>query len=273
MMNISVIGLGFVGSAMFNSFRQRGVPNLSGYDKFKNIGSLEECLSADLMFLALPTPYRESSAEYDKSAIVETLELLSQNDFQGLIILKSTVEPETTISLVEKFPTLSIIHNPEFLTERTALEDFNNQSHIVLGVNHSCSPEKRMKVLEFYSKFYPHAKISVCTSTESESMKIFANSFYSVKVQFFNELYFLCQAMNCDFEVVKELMLENGWINPMHTQVPGPDGLFSYGGNCFPKDTNALLKYMKKYSTPSRVLEGTVIERDEIRPDKTNILD
>ena len=272
-MNISIIGLGFVGSAMFNSFRQKAVPNLSGYDKFKNIGSLEECLSADLLFLALPTPYKESSAEYDKSAILETFELLSNNNFRGLIILKSTVEPQTTASLSEKFPKLSIIHNPEFLTERTALEDFNNQSHIVLGLTDSCTQEQRMNIFEFYSKFYPHAKISTCSSTESESMKIFANSFYSVKVQFFNELYFLCQAMNCDFEVVKELMLENGWINPMHTQVPGPDGLFSYGGNCFPKDTNALLKYMKKYSTPSRVLEGTIVERDEIRPDKTNIID
>ena len=40
-------------------------------------------------------------------------------------------------------------------------------------------------------------------------------------------------------------MLKNGWINPMHTTVPGPDGQLSYGGFCFPKDTNALLQFMK----------------------------
>jgi UDP-glucose 6-dehydrogenase len=68
-------------------------------------------------------------------------------------------------------------------------------------------------------------------------------------------------------------MLANNWINSKHTQVPGPDGLLSYGGSCFPKDTNAFLKYMKKYGTPSKVLEATTIERNEMRPDKTNIID
>ena len=128
------------------------------------------------------------------------------------------------------------------------------------------------KAVGFYSKFYPDAKISVCTSTESESMKIFANSFYSVKIQFFNEIYLLCEKMGCSYESVRDLMLENNWINPMHTQVPGPDGLLSYGGSCFPKDTSALLKYMKKYETPFKVLEATILERNEMRPDKTNII-
>ena len=42
------------------------------------------------------------------------------------------------------------------------------------------------------------------------------------------------------------MMLTNNWINPSHTNIPGPDGLISYGGMCFPKDTNALNEYMKK---------------------------
>ncbi len=272
-MKISVIGLGFVGSAMFESFKQKGVSQLNGYDKFKNIGSLESCLESDLVFLALPTPYQESTAEYDKSAISETLSFLESKAFNGLVILKSTVEPETTVNLSKAFPGLALMHNPEFLTERTALEDFNNQSHVVLGKGPSCEEDQLKKAIVFYSTFYPDAKISVCNSTESESMKIFANSFYSVKVQFFNEIYLLCKEMGCNYETVKSLMLQNQWINPMHTQVPGPDGLLSYGGSCFPKDTNALLKYMKKYGTPSKVLEATVIERNEMRPDKTNIID
>ncbi len=48
----------------------------------------------------------------------------------------------------------------------------------------------------------------------------------------------------------------------MHTTVPGPDGSVSYGGLCFPKDTNALLKYMQKQQTPSKVLESTIDERN-----------
>lgn len=272
-MKVSVIGLGFVGSAMFESFKQKGVTDLTGYDKYKKIGSLDECINSDIIFLALPTPYQESKAEYDKSAIEETLTFLSQNNSLGLIVVKSTVEPETTENFANKFKNLSLLHNPEFLTERTALEDFNNQSHVVLGATSTCGNTELKYAIKFYSKFYPDAKISICNSTESESMKIFANSFYSVKVQFFNELYLLCEKMNCNYNAVKSLILQNGWVNPMHTQVPGPDGLLSYGGSCFPKDTNALLKYMKKYGTPSKVLEATILERNEIRPDKTNIID
>lgn len=271
-MKVSVIGLGFVGSAMFESFKQKGVTDLIGYDKYKKIGSLESCLESDIIFLSLPTPYQESTAEYDKSAIVETLTFLAIESFTGLVVLKSTVEPETTVNLSGLFSGLSIMHNPEFLTERTALIDFNNQSHIVLGTGPSCGGGQLKKAVDFYSKFYPDAKISICSSTESESMKIFANSFYLVKVQFFNEIYLLCEKMGCAYESVRDLMLENNWINPMHTQVPGPDGLLSYGGSCFPKDTSALLKYMKKYKTPSKVLEATIIERNEMRPDKTNII-
>jgi UDPglucose 6-dehydrogenase len=271
-MKISVIGLGFVGSAMFESFKHRGVSNLSGYDKYKKIGKLEECLDSNLIFLALPTPYHEKKAEYDKTAIIETLSRLSEESFTGLVILKSTVEPETTCELSKNFINLKIVHNPEFLTERTALDDFNNQSHIVLGKGPNCTEGSLDQAVDFYSEFYPNAKISICDSTESESMKIFANSFYSVKVQFFNELYLLCEKMGSRYEIIKDLMLTNGWINPMHTNVPGPDGMLSYGGSCFPKDTNALLRYMKKYQTPSKVLDATVFERNEMRKDDINII-
>ena len=62
-------------------------------------------------------------------------------------------------------------------------------------------------------------------------------------------------------------MIKNGWINQMHTQVHEPDGKLSYGGMCFPKDTNALLQHMRKHDTPHRVLEATVIERNILRDD------
>jgi UDP-glucose 6-dehydrogenase len=67
-------------------------------------------------------------------------------------------------------------------------------------------------------------------------------------------------------------MLKNKWINPMHTQVPGTDGKLSYGGLCFPKDTNALFSYMKKNNIPSKVLGATIKERNEIRSDNQNIM-
>ena len=66
-------------------------------------------------------------------------------------------------------------------------------------------------------------------------------------------------------------MLKNKWINPMHTNVPGVDGKLSYGGYCFPKDTNALLNHMKREGTHCKVLEATIIERNIMRDDHVNI--
>ena len=129
----------------------------------------------------------------------------------------------------------------------------------------TCSNEKFNLVKDFYSKHYSDAKISECTSLESESMKIFCNSFYAVKVQFFTELYLLCQNNGCNFDTVKNMMLDNNWINPMHTTIPGPDGNISYGGACFPKDTEALNSYMEKLNLPNAVLKNTIKERNTMR--------
>ena len=96
-------------------------------------------------------------------------------------------------------------------------------------------------------------------------MKLYCNAFYSVKIQFFNELFEFSSSMDCNFDRIRDLMLKNKWINPMHTNVPGQDGLLSYGGACFPKDTNALLNHMKRMETSHMVLKATVKERDIMR--------
>ncbi len=269
-MFIGIIGLGFVGGAMYKSFKEKNI-QVYGYDKFKESDSLDKCLETDILFLCLPTQFNESNSSYDKSCIFEVCDLIS-NKYKGIVIIKSTVEPLTTESLQEKYPSLKFIHNPEFLTARTAFEDFHNQKHIVLGKSNLISDIDLRIVKTFYKNNYPEAEISICSCTESESMKIYLNCFYSVKVQFFNELYLLSNKMNCDYNVIKNLMLKNNWINPMHTNVPGPDGQLSYGGYCFPKDTNALLNHMKRLESPHMVLQATVNERNSMREDKINII-
>lgn len=274
---VCIYGLGFVGNSMYHSFKNKGMTegtNLFGYDKYKNggIGDVADGLNSDIIFMSLPTMYNEETGSYDKSAIYSSCEYLNLNNYKGIIVIKSTVEPETTDNLSAKYPNLSFIHNPEFLTARTAYEDFHNQSHIVIGKSNNCDYSKAQIVESFYSKYYPDAKISVCTSLESESMKIFCNSFYSVKVQFFTELFLLTQSNGSDYNKIVSMMLKNNWINPMHTQVPGPDGLISYGGLCFPKDTNALNKYMEKQNVPNKVLESCISERNTMRNDNDNIM-
>ena len=275
MAKVAIIGLGFVGNSMYQSFKLKGLKEnhqLFGYDKFKDggIGKFDDCLKCDMLFLALPTIYNNELGQYDKGPIKETCNLLIENNYKGIIIIKSTVEPETTNNLSNEFPELKFIHNPEFLTARTAFDDFHNQTHIVLGKGHKCTETDLDLVKKFYFELYPDAEISLCSSLESESMKSFVNCFYSVKVQFFTELYLLCQSNGCDYNVVRDMMLKNGWINEMHTTIPGPDGQVSYGGLCFPKDTNALNKYMIKSNSPNKVLEATIQERNDMRKDHDN---
>jgi UDPglucose 6-dehydrogenase len=274
--SVSVIGLGFVGSAMVNSFRLKGYLddiNLFIYDKFRDggIGRFNGTLNADIIFLALPTMYDENRGVYDITAIEEISAMLVEHEYKGVVVIKSTILPETTDILCDKYG-LNFVHNPEFLTARTANEDFHNQTHIVLGQSKSCPDKMYNKVVQFYSTLYPSAQISRCRSTESESMKLLVNCFYAVKVQVNTEFYLLCQKMGISYDTVMSMMLKNGWINPMHTKVPGPDGKISYGGLCLPKDAIAATQLMRQKGTPHAVVSAAICERDTMRDDSSNII-
>lgn len=257
--NIGIIGLGFVGEAILQSFRMKNI-DVTGYDKYKNggIGNFNNIINCDIVFLCLPTLFNDETQIYDKTSIHEVCLNLEEYNYKGVVVLKSTVEPETTNKLSEKYISLKICHNPEFLTARTAFEDFHNQTHIVIGYGTRVNDTDTL--FQFYSEYYPTAEISICSSLESESIKIFCNSFYASKIMLFNEYYLICQKNGSDFNKIKSIMLKNNWINPMHTDVPGYDGLLGYGGACFPKDTKALLSYMKEKNTSCKVLENVIEE-------------
>jgi UDPglucose 6-dehydrogenase len=262
-MRVAQIGNGFVGNALHKSFKEKGIDTII-YDKFQKIGKIEDTLDADIIFLCLPTPYVEGFG-FGLGAIQENLKFLAKLNFKGICVIKSTVEPGTTRCLEGQYD-LRICHNPEFLSEKTAFEDFHNQEHIVIGINEEL--ERDMEVVRLYQDLYLNAKISICKSEESEVMKLFCNNFYAMKVQIFNEFYFLCQKIGADFYEIRDLMLENDWINPMHTQVPGRDGKMSYGGHCFPKDTKALCHFMKILGSPHGILQACITERDSMRDKK-----
>jgi UDPglucose 6-dehydrogenase len=268
-MNIAIIGLGFVGNAIYETLKLKKIDNIVVYDKFKNggIGNINECLNSDIMFLCLPTLYNIKLKKYDLVPIEDTLNYLKENNYKGLAVIKSTVTPGTTNELSKKY-NLNLCHNPEFLSAKTAYEDFLNQKHIVIGKSINCN---KFELLEkFYKKHWPEAKISICSSDESEAVKLGCNCFYSVKIQFFNELFLMCQKGGYDFNIVKDIMLKNDWINPMHTKVPGTDGKLSYGGYCFPKDTNALCSHLDKLELPNLVLKSSIEERNFMRKDNLN---
>lgn len=268
-MKYGVIGVGVVGGAMLRSFQEKVAGTdivITGYDKYKGIGTFEEMLECDAVFLSLPTLYSKEMGMYDKSSINEVCQDLAKHGYQGLVVIKSTVEPETTENL-SRATGLSLVHNPEFLTASTAYEDFHDQRHIVIGSTTTTKPEHLTALREFYATYYPNAEFTIFTSTESETTKISCNVFYAVKIQYFNEIYLLCQKIGANYDSVSAAMLKNGWINPMHTRVPGTDGQLSYGGMCFPKDTNALNSFMRVKDLPHAVLDAAIKERNIFRSD------
>lgn len=271
-MTIGIIGCGFVGNAIKVCMEKRGNTTCV-YDKFKDGMKDPKVLSStSFCFIAVPTPYSNRAGNfrgYDISAIIDSLNVLQNMSYMGVVVIKSTISAGTTSYLANMFKGLTVLHNPEFLTAKTAVEDFDNQKNIIIGYPDLDECRISSKLLStFYKEQFPEATVSVVKSEESECIKSFCNSFYASKVQLFTEFFCLCNNVGADFEVVRKLMLGNGWINPMHTLVPGTDGQISFGGGCFPKDISALVSCTNETSTISDVLNSVINERNAIRGEK-----
>lgn len=143
--------------------------------------------------------------------------------------------------------------------------DFELQDHIVLGFNNSTTKEENETIINFYDKYFPNANTNIMKSDESETMKLFCNTFYSVKVQVFSEFYLYCKKMNLDYEIIKKSMLANELISPEHTDIPGKDKKLSYGGPCLPKDSIATNTLFKNNNIDGAIIDACVCESKKIR--------
>ncbi len=253
-MSIGIIGLGYVGTALLEGFND--IIEIFTYDKFKN--STEDNLQSlvdktDIVFVCVPTPMKKDGS-CDLSIINNVLEEINDCSKTNLItVIKSTVEVGSTISFQRNYRNLKLVFNPEFLTEANFIDDFKNQNFIILG-----SDNKDIKKLEeLYSSSFPDAKIIISNSNEAELAKYFINSFLAVKVSFANEIYSLCESMNIDYKKVVELAINDSRVGASHLQVPGPDGKLGYGGSCFPKDINSLIKIFSDNNVESHILQSS----------------
>ena len=97
MVKLAISGLGFVGNSMLESFLNKKL-DVIGYDKYKDIGVglFKDLLNVDIIFLALPTKFNESTQTYDLSEIIDSCEFLNSEKYNGLVVIKSTVIPGTT---------------------------------------------------------------------------------------------------------------------------------------------------------------------------------
>lgn len=264
-MNIGICGYGFVGSAISSFFTEKSY-NVVIYDKYKDIGTFEKVIDTEILFICLPTNYDKCIESYNMTEINMTLERLYNHKYIGIIVIKSTVLPNYCKNMNNMYPNLTIVANPEFLSAKTALEDFRNQKHILLGYTRY-SKKAIIKLEEMYRELLGDVEITVVDADEAALIKLGCNSFYATKIQYFTELYMLCNKLGVSYENVKDGMLRNGWINKNHTEVPGSDGKVSFGGMCFPKDIKALCSYMEEMNSTNSVLKGVIEERERLRDD------
>lgn len=257
---VGIIGNGFVGESQAFAFSPVAEVRVYDIDPLKSTHTLDEVHQCDFIFVCVPTPMK-SSGEQDTS-YVETV--FSQSKPGPIYIIKSTVLPGTTKQLQEKYPDISIIFNPEFLTERTAKLDMLTQARIILGGDIELT-----KITEsLYKSRFMNRHFIHTDSTTAELIKYMNNSFFATKVSIMNEFYRLSQALGANWNDALYGFASDGRIGDSHLHVPGPDGRLGYGGTCFPKDVNAIVALAKELNVPLNTIEAGWKTNLEVRPEQ-----
>ena len=267
-MNIGIIGQGFVGNAVYQKFKNYYDVLTYDLDESKSNSNVNEIIyKCENIFVCLPTPMnRDGSCNINiVEQVLAGIDLTTDNlETERNIIIKSTIPPGTTAKWNLLFESLNIVFNPEFLTERNAIKDYENQNRIILGgVRPATTELKRV-----FSKVFPKAHIIKTDSTHAEMVKYLTNTFLSVKVSFANEIYQLCEGLNIDYDKVVEYATYDERLGKSHWNVPGHDGDFGFGGHCFPKDLKALLYLTEKLGTINNVLCATNETNNNVRKNR-----
>ena len=262
---LGVIGNGFVGSAIVHGFILH-VDDILIYDNDskKSSNTFEEVVDkSQIIFVCVPTPMFESG-ECDTSIIEKTIQEMTTNKniSEKVIVIKSTVVPGTVEKLAQKYPNINFVFNPEFLTERRARLDFINAARIVLGSN---KKEALEKVENLYRVRFPYTKIIKTDFGTAQLIKYMANCFFATKVSFMNEMFQFCEAIGGDWDAAVEGFITDGRIGNSHIDVPGHDGDFGYGGKCFPKDINAMIKRSEDLGLDPKMLKASWEKNKEVR--------
>ena len=262
---IGIIGQGFVGTAVHEGLKTFFDIETFDIAKDSTCDSLEELVSkTNMIFVCLPTPM-EKDGSCHIGIVDEVLDKInSLSNKKKTIIVKSTIPPGTTSTWNEKYKNIDVVFNPEFLTEANAINDFKNQTRIIIGGPKNASS----RVRRLFIKAFPKVKIIKTDSTYAEMVKYVTNCFLATKVSFANEMSEICNSLNIDYDKVIEYAMHDDRLGYSHWSVPGPDGDFGYGGHCFPKDVNALKKLAWELGCQPRMLEATDSKNNEVRKNR-----
>jgi UDPglucose 6-dehydrogenase len=257
---IGIVGLGFVGEAIRASteFTPDNVVCVDSDVRKGHVGTYAELLTCEGIFICVPSPMGKNGV-CDTSILESVLEKLK--DFKGVIISKVTAPPNVYQRLNKLYPNL--VHSPEFLTAANASRDYANAKWCIIGGEVRAYRNEAERIIKMTQPRLESVKF--CSIGDAALAKYAINSFLATKVVFMNELYQLANKAGLNYDIVSNLIKEDVRIGNSHMRVPGPDGSMGFGGYCFPKDTEALLKYAESVHSPLNVLETAVKKNTLLR--------
>jgi UDPglucose 6-dehydrogenase len=260
-MDIAIVGHGFVGKAVDYGFpsvmcTKHIVDPLLG----TSVADLND-KPIDFTFVCVPTPMGEDGS-IDSSIIESVVQHLLEK-VSGYIIIKSTVTPNIIHRLFRGDKINRMIYNPEFLTEKSANEDFVNPFMHIFGGDPSATA-----ALEYLYKYYSLCKPCPTyhmTPVDASFVKYGINSFLATKVLWFNQFYDAVNAYGGNFGKVVGAITADARVGKSHTTVPGFDGKRGFGGACFPKDTAALVAFANSLGAEMSVLKEAIRANNNYR--------
>jgi len=285
-MKIGIIGAGILGNTQKEWLLKNTGHEVLVYDidKQKSNSMIESVIKhVSVFIICLPTDAPKDDELYPigdylcTDPIVKTIEKIQKGKGEGKrdIIIRSTVPVGFTRRLANKYPDLNIYFVPEFLTEKTASEDFESQKGMFVGVRFKKDEGDFIAETTalLASKIFPSENYIMLTYEDAEMLKLATNSFYALKVTFANELADICGKTAVDYEIVKEHLSENPRIGSdvednqgrdVHLRI-AQDGRPGYGGKCLTKDTRQLIETARKNKAGFGLLEKVDSINSKIR--------
>lgn len=211
---------------------------------------------AQIIFMALPTPPGGDGAA-DLSYILGAAKDISKLITEYKIIVNKSTVPVGTADKVKAVFTenttveVDVVSNPEFLREGVAVDDFMKPDRVVLGTK----SEKAKKLMtELYGPYVRQGNpILFMDERSSELTKYAANSFLATKITFMNEIANLCELVGADVDAVRKGIGSDDRIGKRFL-FPG----VGYGGSCFPKDVQALVRSSDDYAYDFQILKSVM---------------